>query len=564
MDRRRSGRITAFGLGAVALALAATGIGATAAATGAARPAATAAEAAKAGSSSTVLERRVFRPAADAYVSAWEPDRNYGRATRLRVDGDPRRRAFLRFDVAGVEGKVVRATLRLFPTSSSRRPFSAFRVVGGRWDEGTVTDATAPGAAGSAIDRSGPVAAARWVSLDVTALVRHDGAVDVALVTGSRTAVALASRESSVPPVLVVQFTGAAQQVGAGGTAPTPLAPAVTPAPAPTDAAPAPTDIGSAAPVGAPAPAPAPSSAPASTPAPDPAASPAPSPAPTPTPPPAAPDPVIAAAGDIACPPTDGNFSGKSIGTCQQRATSDLLLSGLAGVLTLGDNQYDNNVYADYLKSFDPSWGRVKALIHPAIGNHEYLTSGAAGYFQYFGSAAGAVGKGYYSFDIGAWHLIALNSNCSQVGGCSAGSPQEQWLRADLAAHPTACTLAYWHHPLFSSGEHGPNPSVKPLVQALYDAGAEIILSGHDHDYERFAPQTPAGAADPVHGIRQFVVGTGGKNHYGFGTPLANSEVRNDTTYGVLKLTLHPNGYDWQFVPQAGGTFTDAGSTACH
>ena len=274
---------------------------------------------------------------------------------------------------------------------------------------------------------------------------------------------------------------------------------------------------------------------------------------------------MIAAAGDIACDPSDGNFSGKSIGTCQMRATSDLLVNGgLAAVLTLGDNQYESNTYTNYLKSFDPTWGRVKALIHPAIGNHEYLTSKAAGYFQYFGAAAGSATTGYYSYDIGAWHLIALNSNCSQVGGCGAGSPQEKWLRADLAAHPTACTLAYWHHPRFSSGEHGSNASTQPLFQALYDAGAEIVLGGHDHDYERFAPQTPTGKADPARGIRQFVVGTGGKNHYGFKTPIANSEVRSDTTYGVLKLTLHPAGYDWQFAPQAGGTFSDAGSAACH
>jgi hypothetical protein len=286
---------------------------------------------------------------------------------------------------------------------------------------------------------------------------------------------------------------------------------------------------------------------------------------PTPTPPPSAGgDPVIAAAGDIACDPGDGNFSGRSINSCQMKATSDMLLTGLAGVLTLGDNQYEDNAYSKWLQSFDPTWGRVKSLIHPGIGNHEYLTSGASAYFQYFGAAAGAASKGYYSFDIGSWHLIALNSNCSQVGGCGAGSPQETWLRADLAAHPAACTLAYWHHPRFSSGQHGSTASTQPLFQALYDAGAELVLSGHDHDYERFAPQTPTGAADPARGIRQFVVGTGGKNHYAIGSGIANSQVRNDTTYGVLRLNLHPTSYDWQFAPQSGGTFSDSGSTACH
>jgi acid phosphatase type 7 len=284
-----------------------------------------------------------------------------------------------------------------------------------------------------------------------------------------------------------------------------------------------------------------------------------------PPPAPQAADPMIAAAGDIACDPSDGNFSGANIGTCQMRATSDLLLEGpLAGVLTLGDNQYEDNTYARYLQSFDPSWGRVKSLIHPAPGNHEYLTANASGYFQYFGAAAGDPARGYYSFDVGAWHIVALNSNCSKVGGCSAGSPQEQWLRADLAAHPAACTLAYWHHPRFSSGEHGSNSSMKPIWDALYQAGAEIVLSGHDHDYERFAPQTGSGALDAAAGIRQFVVGTGGKNHYAVNAATANSEVRNGTTYGVLKLTLRPAGYDWRFEPQAGGSFTDSGSAACH
>jgi uncharacterized repeat protein (TIGR01451 family) len=278
-------------------------------------------------------------------------------------------------------------------------------------------------------------------------------------------------------------------------------------------------------------------------------------------------DPVIATAGDIACDPVAANFNA-GVGTatgCRMRATSDLLMSGdLAGILTLGDIQYENGAADKFLQSFDPTWGRVKGLIHPAVGNHEYLTSGAAGYFEYFGAAAGDPARGYYSFDVGSWHLIALNSNCSKVGGCGAGSPQESWLRSDLAAHPTDCTLAYWHHPRFSSGEHGSFASTQPLWQALYDAGAEIVLSGHDHDYERFGPQNAAGAPDPERGIRQFVVGTGGRNRYALGAPLANSEARDAATFGVLRLTLRPTGYDWRFVPEAGGSFTDVGSGACH
>jgi hypothetical protein len=279
-------------------------------------------------------------------------------------------------------------------------------------------------------------------------------------------------------------------------------------------------------------------------------------------------DPVIAAAGDIACDPTSGSFNG-GLGTassCRQKATSDLMLAipGLAAVLPLGDIQYENGALDKFTASYAPSWGRLKSITRPVPGNHEYLTAGAAGYYSYFGAAAGDPTKGYYSYDVGAWHVVALNSNCSSVGGCASGSPQLAWLKADLAAHPAKCTLAYWHHPLFSSGQHGNNPQVAPLWDALSAGGAELVLSGHDHDYERFAPQTSAGTADPANGIRQFVVGTGGKNHYGLTALRPNTEVQNVDTYGVLKLTLHPTSYDWQFVPEQGRTFTDSGTQQCH
>jgi hypothetical protein len=247
------------------------------------------------------------------------------------------------------------------------------------------------------------------------------------------------------------------------------------------------------------------------------------------------------------------------------KRTSDLLVSEQpARVLTLGDNQYEIGGLSRFLDSYDPTWGRVKAITRPSLGNHEYMTAGAAGHFDYFGAAAGARDKGYYSFNVGQWHLIALNSNCSEAGGCSAGSPQETWLRNDLASHAQACTLAYWHHPRFSSGPHGNAASMQPIWQALYDGNAEIVLSGHDHDYERFAPQDASGAADPARGIREFVVGTGGKSHYSTSGPKPNSEVRNSSTFGVLKLALHAKSYDWKFTPEAGQTFTDAGSGSCH
>jgi len=268
-------------------------------------------------------------------------------------------------------------------------------------------------------------------------------------------------------------------------------------------------------------------------------------------------DPVIAAAGDIACPP------GASISptACHHAATSDLL-TGATAVLMLGDAQYPDGTLAEFQESFDPTWGRFKSVMYPSVGNHEYHTPGAAGYFDYFGPAAGPRDKGYYSFDIGAWHLIALNSNCPEIGGCEEGSAQEQWLRADLAGSSASCTLAYWHHPLFSSGAHGSNPRMAAIWQTLYDHGVDVVLSGHDHNYQRFAPQTADGVAD-AQGPREFVVGTGGRSLYPTGPPIANQEAQGQDTFGVLKLTLHTTSYEWQFVPETGGTFGDMGSATC-
>jgi hypothetical protein len=289
--------------------------------------------------------------------------------------------------------------------------------------------------------------------------------------------------------------------------------------------------------------------------------------------PPPAEDVTIAAAGDIACDPADPAFNG-GLGTasrCAQIRTSDLLVGrDLDAILMLGDGQYECGGYQAYLASFDPSWGRFKPLIRAAPGNHEYNASGgtdcdptrsAEGYFHYFGAAAGDPAKGYYSFDLGGWHLVALNSNCSFVGGCGQTSPQGQWLAADLAANAGACTLAFEHHPRWSSGEHGDNTGVSYLFQALYQAGGEIFLSGHDHDYERFTPLAPNGTADP-NGVRQFVSGTGGGSHYDT-TPGATSEVAIDDVFGVLFLTLQDDAYQWSFVAET-GEILDSGSTACH
>jgi hypothetical protein len=279
-------------------------------------------------------------------------------------------------------------------------------------------------------------------------------------------------------------------------------------------------------------------------------------------------DPLIAAAGDIACDPESPAFNGAA-GTadaCHMRQTSDLILQLRPNtVLALGDTQYEAGTPPDFLASYHPTWGRFKDITRPVPGNHDYGHQNGSGYFAYFGAAAGEGRKGYYSFDVGAWHLVALNSNCDELGvNCGAGFAQERWLRADLARHQEKCVLAFMHAPLFSSGQGGGHPTLLDLVIALDQAKADVLLAGSDHDYERFAPQTPYGHFDPVNGIRQFVVGTGGRDLQGFKKVKPNSEVRNADTFGVLTLKLHPTSYEWEFVPEAGRSFSDRGSHACH
>jgi hypothetical protein len=271
--------------------------------------------------------------------------------------------------------------------------------------------------------------------------------------------------------------------------------------------------------------------------------------------PPAGSYPVLAAAGDIA-----GNGAG-------DEATAKLLDSlNPDAIATLGDNVYDSGSASEYQTYFAPTWGRHKAQIHPAPGNHDYHTSGASGYFGYWGAAAATPGQGWYSYNVGTWHIISINSNgegaCATIS-CAAGSAQERWLRADLAANSAKCTLAYWHHPRFSGGTHGDSPEMQAIWQALYDNNADLVLSGHDHDYQRFTPMTPTGSPDPNRGIREFVVGTGGRGFYPV-SPRTGQEATNANTFGILALTLKPDSYDWRFIPEAGKTFTDTGSGTCH
>jgi len=280
----------------------------------------------------------------------------------------------------------------------------------------------------------------------------------------------------------------------------------------------------------------------------------------TPNPAPTPGDAVLVGAGDITSCAQDNDD--------RTAALLDSVVSSAPGeavVFTAGDNAYEYGTLEEYEQCYEPTWGRQKARTRPAAGNHEYATGNADGYFSYFGAAAGDPGQGYYSYDLGAWHIIVLNtSNHCRLILCDEGSPQVSWLRADLAAHSNLCTLAIWHDPLFSSGRvHGSSQYVQPFWDALYASGADIVVNGHEHNYERFARQTPAGDLDQEHGIREFVAGTGGESHYRAGPFLPNSEIGDGNSFGVLKLTLHPASYSWEFLP-AVGAFHDEGSAGCH
>ena len=247
------------------------------------------------------------------------------------------------------------------------------------------------------------------------------------------------------------------------------------------------------------------------------------------------------------------------IGSCD--STADEAVAAVAGRLSgtialLGDNAYPDGSADDYASCFDPAWASLHDRVRPVPGNHDYQTPRASGYFSYFGSTAGTPGQGWYSYDLGSWHVIALNSECDAIGGCGAGSAQLAWLKADLTAAQVPCILAYWHHPRFSSGMHGDDAMTDSMWAALAPAGADIVLSGHDHDYERLSP---------IDGMREFVVGTGGRSLYEWpGSSGPHTEVRANDTYGLLALELSPTGYTWRFVRAAGGAFTDAGSGTCH
>jgi hypothetical protein len=435
---------------------------------------------------------------------------------------------------------VTNATLKLYATAAGTKGYSV-RSVSSAWSESAITYNNSP-APGSTLRTIGAFAANTWTSADITNAVKSNGTLRIAITSTGGDAV-YASRESPTAaqrPQLVITENR-----------PGPTPTTTSPAPVPTTTSPRPTVSTSVS-----------TSTSTST---------------STTSAPPSGDPVIAVVGDVACDPTDANYN-NGLGTgsyCHQASTAALLDNSLAAVLAIGDLAYEDGTLAKFNSSFDPTWGPFKSLMRPIPGNHEYLErvpntttpTNAGGYYDYFGALAGDRTKGYYSYDIGSWHLIALNGECSYVGGCGVNSPQETWLRQDLVAHPNACTLAYWHEPKFSSGTAavGNTSTYQTFWDDLYAAKAEVILGGHIHNYERFAKQNPQGGADPVNGVREFVVGTGGKSLVAFAsTPLPNSEVRDAATYGVLKMTLHNGSYSWNFAPEAGKTFTDSGTESCH
>ncbi len=536
----------------------------------------------------------VFTPAADTFVIATNASKNFGATTTLKVDVKPDTRGYLRFQV-DVSAPVVDATLRLYSPAGSSVGVSVRPVADVTWGELAVTYSNAP-AFGAPIAATGRMNAG-WTSVDVSQLVTGPGPVSLALTTATSTTIKVNSRQSGATAPQLLVRTSSTDDVedpstpgGLSVSATGPTHALVTWTASTDDVAvigydvfrdgqlvgSVDADVSTFADAGLEAEQTyeygveafdaagnrSPRAGPVSV-----------------TTPGASVDPVVVAVGDIACDPAAKAFVG-GLGTateCQQMATSDLALSlDPTAVLALGDLQYACGGYSAFLQSYDPSWGRLRSITHPVPGNHEYGTtsthptgtgcsaaSDASGYFAYFGAAAGDPTKGWYSFDLGAWHVVALNSNCNRIGGCGLTSPQALWLQADLAASDARCTLALMHFPRFSSGPHGGYTSVDKLWQLLRADEAEIALAGHDHLYERFARLDVLQQPDPL-GIRSFVVGTGGKERYAVTTVQPGSEVRIDDRYGVLELTLSDGSYAWRFVPLGGGPALDAGAETCH
>jgi hypothetical protein len=543
---------------------------------------------------------------ADSYVRSDQSGTNFGTSTQLASNGASTTTmiSYLRFDVTGLAGPPASATLS-YVSRSTGTTRTAVRLVTGTWSEDTLTYANRP-AYGSAISSTAALTAGTWATADVSSVVTGNGSYSFALTTTATATRYADSRESANPPQLLVTDnagptpapttatpsasatpTNTASASASGSTAVTAstTAPATSVAPSlttPTGASPTATSSVTSVP-------PSTSATPTTTPTPTATKSTTPttgtpttatttrtttsaSPTATTTAPPPA-DPVIALAGDIACDPDDDDFNGGlgTAGHCHMKTTADLA-AGMkpATVLTLGDHQYNSGSSSDFLASYDKSWRVVKGVTKPVVGNHEYGTSGASGYFGYFktsatgGSSCVSNCRGYYSFNLGSWHIVAINTECSRIdggAGCATGSPQQVWLKNDLASHTARCTLVFGHRPRWSSNSFA-SADIAPLVNTMVAGRADVYVAGHSHSYERFAPMSASGSASST-GITEMVVGTGGSFYTGFGTVAPNSQVRKSNVFGVLKMTLKPTSYTWSFAADPSTPFSDSGSRSC-
>jgi Calcineurin-like phosphoesterase len=464
-------------------------------------------------------------PVADSYVRADQPTANFGTLETLRVDGDPVSVAYLKFDVQGLTTAPTRATLKVVSPISSTTPINAKSVADTTWTETGLTYNNAP-AVGGTVASDTPTTTNDVLSFDVTSLVQGNGLVSFALNTTSSTSKSPPSRENPTVeyrPQLVVET----------GTTSTPTS---TPTPTSTATTPA----GST---------------------------------------------VIAMAGDVACGTTEADYNG-GLGTadkCRAKYTADLISSiNPSRLFAMGDLQYNSGSLTDFNASYGDtrtatrSWGAFKSKTNPVVGNHEYGTGGAAGYFSYFGDAATPLQpgcrkdcNGYYSFNVAVassnWHIAVINGECTRINGgvgCAVGSPQYNWLKSDLEANAaTKCTAVLTHKPRWSSSSFY-TAEIQPLVDLMDANKVDLLLAGHAHSYERFAPQTASGSASST-GIRQITVGTGGRDSQGFGTVLPNSVIHKNHIFGVLKLMLSPTSYSWSYVPDPTTPFSDSGSGNC-
>ncbi len=444
---------------------------------------------------------------ADSYVDQGSSSSNFGQATSLKTDQGPDQQLLIRFSIDKYPDAFQSATLRIYVSNKSSNGPKLY-LTNNDWSENSVNWNNRPQPMGDLITDLKTVSTG-WLEIDVSKVITKAGEYSFIMIPTSSDGTDFTSRESANKPELLMVTSGTSVPPTSSADGSVDPDPAMPPSDAPDT-----TGNHSG-------------------------------------------DPILVGAGDIA---TDNMKSE------QTAKILDKLFSTTSNgfIFTAGDNSNEDGTPEQFATQFNPTWGRHKIRLRPSPGNHDYHTSGASGYFGYFGAAAGPKGKGYYSYNLGAWHIISLNGNCSEIGGCGRGSPQEQWLRADLAQNTSACTLAYWHQPRFSSGSHSGTTSVQGLWQALYDYGAEVVLGGHNHLYERFKPQTPTGEVDLTKGIRQFVVGTGGAGVRGEGATADNLEAHESNTLGVLKLTLHQNSYDWEFIPVDGKSYTDSGHTSCH